>query len=119
MNFLERLTAYMKDNNIKQIDIINKDMSLSKGYVSMVVNGKRQPNTEFLNALSELSGKSINWWLHGVEKYDNLYSLNELLDFFIENGSIDKDGNMEPETKDIIDTMLKKEIRVKLQNKKA
>ena len=94
-------------------------MSLTKGYVSMVVNGKRQPNTEFLNALSELSGKSINWWLHGVENYDNLYSLNELLDFFIENGSIDKDGNMDEETKDMIDTMLKKEIRVKLQNKKA
>lgn len=119
MNFLERLKAYMKENNIKQIDIINKDESLSKGYVSMVVNGKRQPNTEFLNVLSELSGKSINWWLHGVEKYDNLYSLNELLDFFIENGSIDKDGNMDSETKDMIDTMLKKEIRVKLQNKKA
>lgn len=119
MNFLERLTSYMKDNKVKQIDIISKNMSLTKGYVSMVVNGKRQPNTEFLNALSELSGKSINWWLHGVENYDNLYSLNELLDFFIENGSIDKDGNMDEETKDMIDTMLKKEIRVKLQNKKA
>lgn len=119
MNFLERLISYMNDNNVKQIDIINKNTSLTKGYVSMVVNGKRQPNTEFLNALSELSGKSINWWLHGVEKYDNLYSLNELLDFFIENGSIDKDGNMDTETKDMIDTMLKKEIRVKLQNKKA
>lgn len=119
MEFIERLTAYMKDNNVKQIDIINKDKSLSKGYVSMVVNGKRQPNTEFLNALSKLSGRSINWWLHGVDNYDNLYALNELLNFFIDNGSIDKDGNMDSETKDIIDTMLKKEIRVKLQNKKA
>ena len=119
MEFLERLIAYMKDTNVKQIDIINKDKSLSKGYVSMVVNGKRQPNTEFLNALSELNGKSINWWLHGVDSYDNLYSLNELLNFFIDNGSIDENGNMDIETKDIIDTMLKKEIRVKLQNKKA
>lgn len=117
MNFLERLKTYMNDNNVKQIDIINNDKSLSKGYVSMVVNGKRQPNTEILNALSQLSGKSINWWLHGVEKYDNLYSLNELIDFFIDNGSIDKDGNMDSETKEIINTMLKKEIRVKLKKK--
>ena len=117
MSFLERLKNYMSVSNIKQIDIINKNKSLSKGYVSMVVNGKRQPNTEFLNALSQLSGKSINWWLHGKDDYDNLYSLNTLLDFFIDNGSIDRNGNMDDETKDIIDTMLKKEIRVKLQKK--
>lgn len=119
MNFLERLNTYMKENNIKQIDIRKRNPLLSKGYISMVVNGKRQPNTEFLNSLSELSGKSINWWLHGAENYDNLYSLNELIDFFIDNGSIDKNGNMDTETRKIINTMLEKEIRVKLQNKKA
>ena len=119
VDFLDRLTAYMKDSDIKQKDILNKNDSLSKSYVSMVVNGKRQPNTEFLNAISELSGKSINWWLHGVDNYDNLYSLNSLIDFFINNNSIKENGDMDEETRKILYTMLEKEIRVKLNNKKA
>ena len=109
----------MKNSDIKQKDILNKNYSLSKSYVSMVVNGKRQPNTEFLNAISELSGKSINWWLHGVDNYDNLYSLNSLIDFFINNNSIKENGDMDEETRKILYTMLEKEIRVKLNNKKA
>lgn len=49
----------MNVRNIKQIDIINRNKSLNKGYVSMVVNVKLQLNTEFLNALSKHSGTLI------------------------------------------------------------
>jgi transcriptional regulator with XRE-family HTH domain len=114
MSFIERLKKYIKEENIKQIDIAKK-ANMSRGSVSNVISGRRQPNEELLTALSEISGRSINWWLHGTDEYDNLYSLNSLLDYFIKDGSIKNDGSMEDETRQIIYTMLEKEIRVKLE----
>jgi len=114
MNFLERLRKYVSENNIKQVDIA-KRANISRSNISNVLGGRRQPSEELLTALSEMSGKSINWWLNGSDEYDKLYSLNSLLDFFIENGDIKKDGSMDDETRQIIHTMLEKEIRVKLE----
>lgn len=118
MNFLERLNKYMEENNLRQIDIVEKCKS-SKSYVSGLLNGKRTPNIEFLTALSELSGRNINWWLYGKEQRDNLAALNELIEFFISKNDIKENGEMDEETRAILHTMLDKEIRVKLQNKKA
>lgn len=114
MNFLERFKKYIKDNDIKQVDIAKK-ANISRANVSNVLSGRRQPSEELLTALSEISGKSINWWLHGSDEYNNLYALNELIDFFIKNGHIKQDGSMDEETKQIMHTMLEKEIRVKLE----
>jgi len=114
MDFLNRLTEYMKENNLKQKDIIEK-AEISKSYLSMVIKGDRQPNNKLLAALSKMNGKSINWWLNGKEEYDNLYSLNTLLDFFIKEDYIKKDGSMNKECNDMIQEMLKREIAVKLE----
>lgn len=118
MQFSERLAEYMKENNLRQVDIVNIT-KVSKGFLSNILNKRREPSKELLEALSKYSGHSINWWLHGVEEYNNLYSLNELIDFFIKNGAIKDDGTMDKETKDMLVTMLEKEIRVKLEQKKA
>lgn len=119
MDFINRLKKYMLENDMKQIDIVkNSKGVITKGYMSMVVNGKREPNKELLEVLSSMSGKSINWWMNGKDEYDNLDSLNSLLNYFIKDGSIKEDGSMEDETRRIIHTMLDKEIRVKLENKK-
>jgi len=118
MNFLERLNKYIEENNLRQIDIVEK-CKTNKSYVSGLLNGKRTPNVEFLTALSELSGNSINWWLYGTEKRENLAALNELIDLFISSNDIKEDGTYDKDIKIILHTMLDKEIRVKLQNKKA
>ena len=114
MNFLERLEKYMREQNLRQTDLVEKCKS-SKSYVSGLLSGKRTPNIEFLTELSNISKKSINWWLYGGEIRSDLYSLNELIDFFISKGDISQKGEMDTETRSILHTMLEKEIKVKLQ----
>lgn len=118
MNFIDRLKSYMNENNLKQIDISNKT-GMSRGSISNILSGKRVPNEKLLAVLSELSGKSINWWLYGTEKRDNLAALNELIDLFISNNDIKEDGTYDKDIESILHTMLDKEIKVKLQNKKG
>ena len=113
MDFVDRLLEYMNENNLKQIDIA-KMSGLSRGAISNIISRNRGANDKLLKALSNQSGKSINWWLEGVDNYDNLYSLNKLIDYFINDGSIKEDGSMDQETWEILCTMLKKEINVKL-----
>ena len=117
MNFVDRLKEYMKASNLKQVDLVNMSGN-SKGYISNVLSEKRTPNEELLKTLSEHSGKSINWWLTGSEDYNNLYSLNELINFFINNNTITDVDNIDNDTWNMLSTMLKKEIRLKLNNQK-
>lgn len=116
MNFIDRLKEYMNANNLRQVDIIEMS-GLSKSYISNVINGRRSPNEDLLKSLSEHSGKSINWWLTGSEDYNNLYSLNELTNFFISNGTIKDAYDIDEDTWEILCTMFRKEIKVKLNSR--
>ena len=116
MKFNERLIEFMNENRYEQKDIVSK-CKVNKSTLSQIINDKRSPNIKFLTELSNLSKKSINWWLFGVDEYNNLYSLNELIDFFIDKKYIDIDGNMDKTTYDMLNSMLIKEINVKLDNK--
>ena len=116
MKFNERLIEFMNENRYEQKDIVSK-CKVNKSTLSQIINDKRSPNIEFLTELSNLSKKSINWWLFGVDEYNNLYSLNELIDFFIDKKYIDIDGNMDKTTYDMLNSMLIKEINVTLDNK--
>jgi transcriptional regulator with XRE-family HTH domain len=118
MGFVERLKSYMNENNLKQIDLA-KELQINRSSLSNILNERRKPSNDFIESLSKISGKSIHYWLFGQDEYDGLISLNELIDFFIKNDSIKEDGTMDDETRKIIYTMLEKEIRVKLENKKA
>ena len=117
MDFIERLKKYMSDNKIKQIDLSNRT-GMSRGSISNILSGKRTPNEKLLTLLSEMSGKTINWWLFGEDEYTGLSSLNMLIDTFIEDGSIKDDGTYDDDTKLVLKTMLDKEIRVKIRKKK-
>ena len=116
MGFSERLKEWIQNNGIKQTEIAEK-AGVTCGYVSSVVNGRKPPSENILNALIEMSGKYSTWWLFGKDDYDNLDSLNALINTFIKTGQIRSDGSMDDEIREILITMLEKEIRVKLENK--
>ncbi|WP_271814548.1 helix-turn-helix domain-containing protein [Clostridium beijerinckii] len=118
MNFTDRLNKWMKENKIKQKDIAEK-ANVDKSYISNIVNGKQDPSNNIIEILADMSNHSCHWWLFGKEEYDNLDSLNMLINTFIESGEIRQDGTYDSEIEQILHTMLDKEIRVKLQNKKA
>lgn len=117
MDFSERLKKWMDDNKVKQIDLVNK-CNVTKGFVSRVVNGSQPPSKNFLEGLTSISGKDTNWWLFGKEEYDNLDSLNMLINTLISTGQIKEDGAYDNDIELILKTMLDKEIRVKLKKKK-
>lgn len=111
--FNERLDSWMEENNIKQVDIYKKGQGLfTQAYVSMVKKGVREPNQEFLSVISKMSGKTLNWWVNGKDEYENWNSLKEIVNMFFDNGMIDKDGNMSSTAKEVVFTMVEKEIRV-------
>lgn len=118
MNFLDRLKQYMSENNLKQIDLSSKT-GMSRGSISNILSGKRTPNEKMLTVLSEMSGKSINWWLYGTQERENLAGLNKIIDLFISDGDIKEDGTYDEDTRKMLHTMLDKEIRLKLEMKKA
>lgn len=62
MEFKDRLKNWLKDNNIKQIDIANK-ANVNKSYISNVIAGRVTPSENLVNFLSEISGHSIHWKL--------------------------------------------------------
>lgn len=114
-SFDERLRIYMSENNISQIELSNK-LGLTRGYISAVYNGKKAPSKNFIQSMAKLSGKSETWWMTGKEVYDNLDSLNALINTLINTGDIKPDGSMNDDIRMIINTMIDKEIKVKLEN---
>ena len=111
------IKKYMKENGIKQVDIV-KSGGLSEGYVSKIINGKMPVTYSFIQAFSDATGKSTNYWLFGEDKYNGLASLNKLVDTFIEDGDIKEDGSFDKEIETILLTMLRKEIKDKLKERK-
>lgn len=117
MDFIDRLSNWMREQKVRQIDIVKKS-GLGKSYISGVVNGNKQPSENLLNVLEQMSGHSCHWWLFGKEEYDNLDALNMLINTFIESNQINEDGKYDDKIKDILLTMLDKEIMTKIENKK-
>lgn len=115
MSFLDRLIEYMESNNLRQTDLVVKCNS-NKSFISGILSGKRNPNIEFLSALSKVSNKSINWWLFGKDEYTGLQSLNTLIDTYIKDGDIKEDGTFDNNIELLLMDVLKAEIRVKLRN---
>jgi transcriptional regulator with XRE-family HTH domain len=119
MEFKDRLKNWLKDNNIKQIDIANK-ANVNKSYISNVIAGRVPPSENLVNFLSEISGHSIHWWLFGKEEYDNLNSLNETINLLIKLGKIDSNGNYSEDIKEMLINLMNDEIKDKLEDiKKA
>lgn len=114
MEFIDRLNNWMRENNIKQKDIADK-AGVNKSYISSIVNGKKQPSENLISVLAEMSGHSCHWWLFGKEEYDNLDSLNMLINTFIKSGDIKEDGTYDKDIEKILKTMIDKEIRDKIK----
>lgn len=111
MNFLERLDNYMSENNIRQIDIVNRSNGkFTKGYISNVLNEKREPNLDLLTVLSEMNGKTINWWLFGKDEYEWFDSLTYLIKKYIKEGKIKKGEEIPEKLLTSLHAMLDQEL---------
>lgn len=117
-SFIDRLNTYLRENNFSQ-SYLAEQLGCSKMHISNLLSGRRNPTPNFIKKLSKFSKLSFNYWMHGKDKYNNLDSLNELLDMLISQNKINENGEMDDTTRKLIEIMLDGEIKTKIELKKA
>lgn len=117
MTFGEKVKDIRKNElHLNQTDFA-KLLGISRTYVTEIENGRIKGNTKLLKKLSEITGKSIEYFISNSEDEINVKPfevLNNIIDNFIENGLIDKDCKMTDEVEEFLHSTMLKEIKNKL-----
>lgn len=116
-DFIDRLHKYMRDNDLSQVEF-SKKIGCTKAYISMLLAGKRNPSSNFMERLAAKTNLPSSYWLHGDSKSDTLDNLNKLINMLLDNGMIDENGEMDDNIKNMLDSMLKAEIATKVENRR-
>ncbi|MGL5150924.1 MAG: helix-turn-helix domain-containing protein [Clostridium sp.] len=117
-SFGTRLKKYREDlstqrgQKVGQIALA-KELGVAKGYIGDLEINSRKPSKNLLIKLVEHSGKSLNYWMNGVESYDASNSIDLVIDYMIEKGVI-TDTNISSEAWDIIKDSVLLEVERKL-----
>lgn len=90
------------------------ELGISKGNIGNLESGKRLPSKKILLKLAEHSGKSIDYWMDGIEEFEAPNSVDLVLDKMIENGLIEND-NLNEDVWDIIKKAVILEVQRKLK----
>lgn len=117
-NFAEKLKEYRKELEIKRNEKVGQvklaeELGISKGNIGDLERGNRLPSKKLLVKLVEHSGKSLNYWMDGVEEYEAPNSVDLVLDKMIEKGLI-KSTNLDNDVWEIIKKAVLLEIERKL-----
>ncbi|MFX0547947.1 helix-turn-helix transcriptional regulator [Hathewaya histolytica] len=118
--FSNRLKDYRASLNLTQEEFANKS-GITRGVISMLEANKRPPSKKVLLKLREFSGKDVEWWLEGEtsKEYSDLSALNALLDYMVDNDMFGPNGEIEEKEMQYILKLLKEEIKIKRDRKKA
>lgn len=116
--FAQRLKEYRRELSVKRNEKIGQEklaeeLGISKGNIGDLERGKRPPSKRILVKLVEHSGKSLSYWMDGVEEYEAPNSVDLVLDRMIEKGIIN-DTNLSNEAWGIIKKAVILEIERKL-----
>lgn len=89
---------------------------VSRSYISELEHGRIVGNLSLIDKLSKISNKPITYFTDSEEEIEihSYEVLDNIINSFIENGLIDKDGNMDKDTEEFLFKTLKKEILYKL-----
>ncbi|MBS6502897.1 MAG: helix-turn-helix transcriptional regulator [Clostridium sp.] len=90
------------------------ELGISKGAMGNLEAGKRFPSKKILIKLAEHSGKSIDYWMDGLDEFEAPNSVDLVLDKMIEDGLI-IDENLNDEVWEIIKKAVALEVQRKLK----
>lgn len=96
-----------------------KRLGVSRSYIGDIETGRLEgTNVKLLSKLADISGYSIEYFLGKEDQVKQYDILDSAIDMLIDKGLIDKEGNVIDDTaKNILFEILKKEIKLKLENK--
>lgn len=117
--FSERLKEYRKELEMKRNEKVGQvklaeELGVSKGNIGDLERGVRKPSKKLLAKLVKHSGKSLSYWMYGIEGYEAPNSVDLVLDRMIEKGLI-KDTNLDEEVWKIIKEAVLLEVERKLE----
>ena len=115
--FAEKLKEYRKELEIKRNEkvgqvILAKELGVSKGNIGDLECASRMPSKKLLVKLVEHSGKSLNYWMDGINEYEAPNTVDLVLDEMIKKGLI-TDTNISNEVWEI----LKKAVLLEVERK--
>lgn len=118
--FSEKLKEYRKELSLKrgcnvgQIQLA-QELGISNGNIGNLESGVRLPSKKLLIKLVEHSGKSLDYWMDGLEEYKAPNSVDLVLDRMIQKGLIKDSKNLNEEVWEIIKEAVILEIDRKLK----
>jgi len=117
--FAKRLKKYRKELEIKRGEKVGQvklaeELEVSKGNIGDLERGEREPSKKLLIKLCEHSGKSLSYWMDGVEEYEAPNSVDLVLDRMIEKGLIEN-TDLSPEVWEIVKKAVLLEVERKLR----
>lgn len=120
MEFKDRLKKYRKENNITQQQLATK-LNVSRSTIAEIERGTIKGTVEFISKLSEISKKPMSYWVdESIENDYKIYqALDVLIDAMIDSERIKDDGKIQGEDKELIISVLEKEIKFKIKRKKG
>lgn len=117
--FANKLKEYRNNLSLSRGEKVGQvqlalELGISKGNIGNLESGKRLPSKKVLLKLAEHSGKSIDYWMDGIEEFEAPNSVDLVLDKMIEEGLI-TDTSLNSEVWDIIKKAVQLEIKRKLK----
>jgi len=115
--FCDKLKEYRKELETKRNEKIGqvkfaRELGISNGNIGNLESGKRMPSKKMLIKLSEHSGKSLSYWMDGIDEYEAPNTVDLVIDKMIVKGLI-IDTNISDEVWGI----LKKAVLLEIERK--
>lgn len=116
MSLAEKV-KYIRKSELKLTQAeLAKLCGVSRSYISEIEQGRVIGNLNLITKLSKISNKPIEYFTDSNEdiKIHSYEVLDNIINSFIDNGLISKNGEMDSDTEEFLTKTLKKEILYKL-----
>jgi transcriptional regulator with XRE-family HTH domain len=116
----DKIKEIRKSKGLTQEEFAKK-LGVSRTYVGELERGRiKGTNVKIISKLADISGKSMEYFLDDdfIVQIKPLDALSNAMDMMIDNGIVDKDGNIIHDIyKDMLMDMLKREFLLKIKSR--
>lgn len=114
----DKVKSIRKEMGLTQEEFAKK-LDISRSYLGDIERGRlKGTNVKIISKLSDITGKPMEYFMDKEVELRQYDILDSAIDMLIANNLIDNEGNITDKTsKEIIWSILKKEIQLKIKNR--